>query len=70
MVSHALTAARGRRPAHAFTVLTLWRSILTDKVSRRGYHLGGDDQTAYPVAGKTRRCVGRRPARTARGDYC
>src|SRR5258705_5717144 len=25
--------------AHAFTVLTLRRSILTEKVSRRGYHL-------------------------------
>jgi CBS domain-containing protein len=26
--------------AHGFTVLTLRRSILTEKVSRRGYHLG------------------------------
>ena len=25
--------------AHAFTVLTLRRSILTEKISRRGYHL-------------------------------
>ena len=25
--------------AHAFTVLTLKRSILTEKISRRGYHL-------------------------------
>jgi len=25
--------------AHAFTVLTLRRSILTEKVARRGYHL-------------------------------
>jgi CIC family chloride channel protein len=25
--------------AHAFTVLTLKRSILTEKVARRGYHL-------------------------------
>src|SRR5690606_19096950 len=26
--------------AHGFTVLTLRRSILTEKISRRGYHLG------------------------------
>jgi hypothetical protein len=25
--------------AHAFTVLTLKRSILTEKISRRGYHM-------------------------------
>ena len=25
--------------AHAFTVLTLKRSILTEKVARRGYHM-------------------------------
>src|SRR5205823_5389055 len=31
--------AFGSLIAHAFTVLTLRRSILTEKVSRRGYHL-------------------------------
>jgi H+/Cl- antiporter ClcA len=28
--------------AHGFTVLTLKRSILTEKISRRGYHLSGE----------------------------
>ena len=36
---HAAAAARGAVVAHAFTVLVLRRSILTEKVARRGYHL-------------------------------
>ncbi len=36
---HAAAAARRDRSAHGFTVLLLKRSILTEKISRRGYHL-------------------------------
>ena len=48
--------------AHAFTVLTLRRSILTEKVSRRGYHLSREShrrqQRLYPVLGPEGHLVG------------
>jgi CIC family chloride channel protein len=43
--------------AHAFTVLTLRRSILTEKVSRRGYHLTREYAIRWKSCSSARSCA-------------